>query len=433
MICVPGTYGTAHTRLFDGLRALCLRRVRQNAWRGFRRYLEAEHGKEMVEYTLVYKRRKDGKARQQRARRKRKRSSTGSATSSTRATSLLPRENGMRAIYGAASAPMQRTIQVASWTTNPLRLRNKSHGTKKTAKKKIGKRSPAKSLARDLEIGRDCLARLADCSWWIWEAGSALMFWRWPRAHRKAIRDGTPIFFKREEFPHFWKKQRWPLDEHTRTKMTEKIQKVRDRGYVLPGDVLSLTSYFAVPKGDSDVRLVYDATACGLNAALWAPNFFLPTIDSIMRNADGGTWFGDIDLADMFLNYFLDEAVRPFAGVDVRAVSGTAQQERWERCLMGLRSSPFICTQTFAWGEALICGDRKARDNPLRWDRVVMNLPGSESYNPSMPWVYRWDDEKEAMAAFFGTYIDDIRSGGPTEQACWKTSRRIASRINYLG
>lgn len=259
------------------------------------------------------------------------------------------------------------------------------------------------------------------------------MFWRWPKAHRKSIRDGTPIFFKREEFPHFWKKQRWPLDAHTRTKMKEKIQKVRDRGYVLPGDVLSLTSYFAVPKGESDVRLVYDATACGLNAALWAPNFFLPTIDSIMRNADGSTWFGDIDLADMFLNYFLDEALRPFAGVDVRAVSGTDQQERWERCLMGLRSSPFICTQTFAWGEALICGDRKARDNPLRWDRVVMNLPGSETYNPTMPWVYRWDDEKATLAAFFGTYIDDIRSGGQTEQACWKASRRIASRINYLG
>ena len=37
------------------------------------------------------------------------------------------------------------------------------------------------------------------------------------------------------------------------------------------------------------------------------------------------------------------------------------------------------------------------------------------------------------MACFFGTYIDDIRTGGPTEAACKATSRRVASRINYLG
>jgi hypothetical protein len=42
--------------------------------------------------------------------------------------------------------------------------------------------------------------------------------------------------------------------------------------------VSSLTSFFAVPKGTAGIRVVYDATRSGLNDAIWAPNFFLPTI-----------------------------------------------------------------------------------------------------------------------------------------------------------
>ena len=54
------------------------------------------------------------------------------------------------------------------------------------------------------------------------------------------------------------------------------------------------------------------------NAALWCPKFFLPTIDSILRNASKDTWFGDLDLGEMFLNFWLDEQLRPYAGVDVK-------------------------------------------------------------------------------------------------------------------
>ena len=78
--------------------------------------------------------------------------------------------------------------------------------------------------------------------------------------------------------------------------MADKINKVRERGYILPGEAKCLTGFFAVPKGVGDIHIVYDATVCVLNKALWAPNFFLPTIDSILQNADSGTWFGDIQI-----------------------------------------------------------------------------------------------------------------------------------------
>ena len=215
--------------------------------------------------------------------------------------------------------------------------------------------------------------------------------------------------------------------------MHTKICKVRERRYMVPGKVNSLTGFFAVPKGDNDIRIVYDATKCGLNDALWTPNFFLPTIDTILRNSDSTSWFGDIDLGEMFLNYFLDEELRSYAGVDTRISSGKAAFDRWERTLMGIQSSPYVCTQTFHWGADIIKGDRTALDNPLRWDEVLMNLPGAVNYDPSKPWVYRWDSQNQCIASFFGTYIDDIRTVGGSEKIARDVTRRTAALINYLG
>ena len=64
---------------------------------------------------------------------------------------------------------------------------------------------------------------------------------------------------------------------------------------------------------------------------------------------------------------------------------------------------------------------------------MIMNLPGQEGYEPTKPWVYRWCDRSGGLAAFFGTYVDDICNGAGSEGACRLTSRRVASRINYLG
>ena len=138
--------------------------------------------------------------------------------------------------------------------------------------------------------------------------------------------------------------------------MVEKIEKVQAIGYILLGEVNSLTGFFAVPKGEDDIRIVYNVTACDLNTALWAPNFALPMIDLVLTNSDSKTWFSNIDLGEMFLNYFLDEDLREYAGVDVREIGG-AKWERWERTLMGFRPSPYVCTQTFGWGEDAIRGD----------------------------------------------------------------------------
>jgi hypothetical protein len=58
-----------------------------------------------------------------------------------------------------------------------------------------------------------------------------------------------------------------------REKVRIKLQNVRDKKYIQPGIVSNVTSYFAVPKGISDIRLVYDATRSGLNRCIWVPSF----------------------------------------------------------------------------------------------------------------------------------------------------------------
>jgi hypothetical protein len=57
--------------------------------------------------------------------------------------------------------------------------------------------------------------------------------------------------------------------------------------------------------------MVYDATKCGLNELVWAPNFFIPSVESMVDLLDSKSWMADIDLGGMFLNFPLDPKVRP--------------------------------------------------------------------------------------------------------------------------
>ena len=304
-----------------------------------------------------------------------------------------------------------------------------------------------KELLKDLKVGRDAIRRAGLSSWWEWDAGSTLFFWRWPSEYKKDVRDGLEVCVE-GQLPEYWARQRWPADAKEREQLREKLFKPVSKNYIARGFVKSLISLFAVLKGEDDIRIVYDATKSGLNEAIWAPNFYLPTVDSVLRNADNHTWYGDIDLGEMFLNYFLDEKLRPYAGVDVSGIRELLTDEfknmpqedqkrlvmRWERNLMGLTSSPYNSTRTFAWSEDFIRGDRRDPKNPLRWDRVVLNLPGALAYKPGDPDVYRYDDLNAKIAAFFETYVDDIRTGDcGGEDACHRLTHVIAARINYLG
>jgi len=297
-----------------------------------------------------------------------------------------------------------------------------------------------RELYKDVIAFRECITRASGASFWDWNAGSRLNFWRWPRGFMKEARDGTLIFVQ-DKLPLYTKRQRWSTDEAARAKLLKKLLNVRQRGYVAKGHVISLTGFFAVKKGQSDIRVVYDATKCGLNQAVWAPNFFLPTIDASLRCMDPTTICGDIDLGEMFLNYPLDATLQPYAGVDVTDIEGehktgylaTRQWERWVRCLMGFKPSPYITTRAYAWSEETIRGDPSDESSLFHWDDVVLNMPGTSSYDPSRPWMYKVNSKTGQIAGDAITFVDDIRPTAPTIEMCERLAHQIASRCNYLG
>jgi hypothetical protein len=85
----------------------------------------------------------------------------------------------------------------------------------------------------------------------------------------------------------------------------------------LSPDVASLLDYFFVAKGDSDWRMVYNGTSCGLNARLWAPNFWLPNASSALRVLDHHYYSVDLDHGEMFLNFPAHSSFETVSGVDL--------------------------------------------------------------------------------------------------------------------
>jgi hypothetical protein len=148
-------------------------------------------------------------------------------------------------------------------------------------------------------------------------------------------------------------------------KTKEKILKVLKQRYLLLSDSLvkSNIKYFAVPKGDDDIRMVYNATANMLNEAVWVPSFWLPTIDSLVRAVCSTSWMTDRDVGDMFLNYQLHEDVRPFTGVDLTSLYAGPEDPGprmavWDRNLMGFAASPYNSIKMALVAEEICKGDR---------------------------------------------------------------------------
>jgi hypothetical protein len=105
----------------------------------------------------------------------------------------------------------------------------------------------------------------------------------------------------------------------TQEMVKDKILKVVKWRYLRTSGIKmkSLIKYFALPKGEDDIRLVYNDTANCLNECVWVPIFWLPTIDTLVRALDKDSWMTVRDIGDMFLNFQLHESVVPFMGVDL--------------------------------------------------------------------------------------------------------------------
>jgi hypothetical protein len=225
-----------------------------------------------------------------------------------------------------------------------------------------------------------------------------------------------------------------------------KLQKILDRGYVVAPLMIdfirSLMDFFEVEK-DSDIRLVYNGTSCGLNDALWAPNFWLPTPATAARSLGYGYYMVDIDLGEMFLNFPLHKVLQRFSGVDFSHFDSDLKPSlpshlknkwvHWTRCWMGLKPSPYMAVRFYYLAEEFAKGNRRDKDNPLRWDRVELNLPGDPAYDPTLPRVMKWDESINKIAGDIVAFVDDLRASAHSVERTWAIARQVVSRLQYLG
>jgi hypothetical protein len=101
--------------------------------------------------------------------------------------------------------------------------------------------------------------RAAGASWWEWTDGSSLFFWRWTSHTRPMALAGHPVWVEKP-LPRYTRPQAREQDLEMKEKVAAKLTNVQDKRYVCHGKVHSLTSFFWVPKGSTDIRMVYDAS-----------------------------------------------------------------------------------------------------------------------------------------------------------------------------
>jgi hypothetical protein len=289
-------------------------------------------------------------------------------------------------------------------------------------------------LHLDADAGCQVMNRCFGGQWWDWSAGSSLAFWRWNGDEQMSdARDGMRMYVK-GTLPLNTTPQRVPKLEDLKL-MMEKLDKVLSRGYISPG---------WVPKGEFDIRLVYDGTASGLNAALWAPSFWLPISDSAVRVLSFYSYLFDSDIGECFLNFSTDKRIRRYCGVDLTPFAGLLKSrpkftsgtrwELWDRCFMGCKPSPHNAVCYLYLADEFCRGDRRDPKIPMRWDFVQLNLPGSKAFDPRLPRVFKWCAMTSRIAGVITRTLatpwhsKDVRYG--TQVALSVERRGLPGRLN---
>ncbi|XP_058456849.1 uncharacterized protein K02A2.6-like [Malaya genurostris] len=90
------------------------------------------------------------------------------------------------------------------------------------------------------------------------------------------------------------------LDQLVKSDIIEKVESGMDTSFC--------SSMLVVPKGKDNIRLVIDLR--GPNKYIYRSPFIMPTLESILADLNGSSWFSTIDLSNAFHHIVLDEESR---------------------------------------------------------------------------------------------------------------------------
>ena len=100
---------------------------------------------------------------------------------------------------------------------------------------------------------------------------------------------------------------------------------------------------------------------------------------------------------------------------------------------MGMRPSPYLAARYAYLAEELARGPATEETGPCWFDYIKFNLPGQPDYDPSPPWVTKWNALANAIKGDSVTFMDDLHTLGFSVENAWQVGRRIMSRYQYLG
>ena len=87
---------------------------------------------------------------------------------------------------------------------------------------------------------------------------------------------------------------------------------------------------------------------------------------------------------------------------------------------MEFRPSFYYAVRFYYWVEEFARGNPKQISNPLRWNKVILNLPGNPAYDPTLPRVMKWDKVINNITGDIMAFMDDLPASGlAEEQQCW--------------
>lgn len=99
----------------------------------------------------------------------------------------------------------------------------------------------------------------------------------------------------------------------------------------------------------------------------------------------------------------------------------------------GWRQSSELASTFYFLDKEFVRGNHLIVDCPERWDTIVLNLIGTDYFNPALPNVYTWDHLSGQIAGDLVAYVDDLRGISCCIEHAWVISHRAASQLEYLG
>jgi hypothetical protein len=168
----------------------------------------------------------------------------------------------------------------------------------------------------------------------------------------------------------------------------------------------------------------------------------MPNATSAVRVVSFYTYVFDSDFGEYFLNFFNDPDIRPYCGVDPTPLHDKINARKdltkgsllkcWNRCFMGLRPSPYNAIRYRYLADEFAQEHHRASANAMQWDQIILNLPGSGDYDPTLPWLMKCDDLVNRIAGNAVTFVDDVQGSGHSLENAWQVRRQYISRFQYL-